>query len=315
MANPFVFLVGCPRSGTTLLARIMDAHPQIAIIGTVGKLIKWLEGRNGLTPEGFITPELPEKERIFRFMSSHELSGLGNQLLGSGQQVSLGISLSHILDRRAEELGKPFVGSKACSIGHKARSKVLQILTLHNLWPQAKFVHLIRDGRDVCLSAISWRKADSLAEGFTTWTEDSVTTAALWWEWQVRICRKDGNALMPKLYYEIRYEALVARPEAECKALCEFLGVPFDETMLQFHKHRERDDPNLDAKHAWRPITPGLRNWRNEMPQKDVERFEAVAGDLLDELGYPRGTQDLSSEAMKHAARFRDLFVADSFPQ
>src|SRR5258708_32048607 len=63
MANPYVFIVGCPRSGTTLLQRMADAHPQMAITHESQWfdkrwIVEWLDARRGLTPEGFVTPEL-----------------------------------------------------------------------------------------------------------------------------------------------------------------------------------------------------------------------------------------------------------------
>ena len=97
-------------------------------------------------------------------------------------------------------------------MGDKTPGYVRRIPTLHALWPEAKFVHIIRDGRDVCLSAINWRKADHALGRFSTWTEDPITTAAVWWEWHVRLGREDGGSLPPKLYHEVRYEALVSVP-------------------------------------------------------------------------------------------------------
>ena len=64
--------------------------------------------------------------------------------------------------------------------------------------------------------------------------------------------------------------------------------MPYADTMLEFHEGRTKTKPGLDAKRAWLPITSGLRDWRSEMPTEDLERFEAAAGDLLDELGYER---------------------------
>jgi hypothetical protein len=103
-------------------------------------------------------------------------------------------------------------------------------------------------------------------------------------DWQVRTCREGGNALGPDLYYEMRYESLVSKPAEECKKLCEFLGISYDEAMLCFNEGRERPKPGRSAKRAWLRVTPGLRDWRSGMSAEDVERFEAAAGDLLNEL-------------------------------
>jgi hypothetical protein len=216
--------------------------------------------------------------------------------------------VSLLLDRYGQSQGKPFVG-------YKVGSLVRDIPILHNLWSQAKFVQIIRDGRDVCLSAMNWRRAPGLAERFATWEQEPVTTAAIWWEWNVRLGREAGSALGPELYYEIRYEALVAQPEAESADLCSFLGVPHDGAMLRFHEGRQKDDPSLSAKHAWRPITRGLRDWRTEMAPEDVERFEAAAGSLLDELGYPRSVAQPAQKAVEHAARLRSMFEGRPLPE
>ena len=105
----------------------------------------------------------------------------------------------------------------------------------------------------------------------------------------MRTGREDGNALGPDLYYEVRYESLVSKPTEESEKLCEFLGIPYDEAMLRLHEGRERPKPGRSAKRAWLGVTPCLRDWSSKMSAEDVERFEAAAEDLLDELGYPRG--------------------------
>ncbi len=112
------------------------------------------------------------------------------------------------------------------------------------------------------------------------------------------------------LYYELSYEALIANPPEECAKLCKFLGVPYEDAMLHFRKRRERTEPGLDAKRAWQPVTSGLRDWRPQMPTGDVERFEAAAGDLLDELGYARAVPRPSPEALQHARKIRHSFRA-----
>ena len=85
--------------------------------------------------------------------------------------------------------------------------------------------------------------------------------------------------------------------------------------MLRFAEGKTRTDlPNArkTPKKAWLPITSGMRNWRTEMPVKDVERFEDAAGDLLEELGYERAVPNPSSEALELAARIRETFTRDA---
>jgi hypothetical protein len=170
-------------------------------------------------------------------------------------------------------------------------------------------VHLIRDGRDVALSVLDWKKKESTAGRFPTWEEDPVTTTALWWEWHVRLGREAGAHLGPGQYYELAYESLVDDPEGECDELCRFLDVPYDDAMIRFYEGRMRPKPGRRAKAAWLPVTRGLRTWEKEMRSDDLLRFEAATGDLLEELGYPLAAQPVSEAARDRAARFREAFA------
>jgi len=226
------------------------------------------------------------------------------RLMNSDEPVSYASFVSAIFDLYGQRKGKSLVGDKTASY-------MLNIPTLHGLWPQAKFVHIIRDGRDVCLSMVNWKKAHVAAGRLSTWTEDPLLTAALWWKHRVRLGREDGGALRPGLYYEIRYETLVSQPATECAALCDFLGLPYHDAMLKFYEGREKADPSLDAKKAWRPVTPALRDWRSQMTLDDVERFEAVAGDLLDELGYPCTVPNPPQEKLVNATGIHHAFTQE----
>jgi hypothetical protein len=127
----------------------------------------------------------------------------------------------------------------------------------------------------------------------------------LWWEWQVRLGREVGILLHDEFYHEMRYEDLVSDPASTCQSLCAFLGVPYDEAMLRCYEGHEQQEPGLDAKYAW----------RTQMPQADLIRFEAVAGELLDELDYSRGVSELSAESEHHAIRLREEFEGRPLPQ
>jgi hypothetical protein len=302
--NPHFFLVGSHRSGTTLLRRILEAHSQIAVAPETHWVPQFYKQRTGLAPDGAVTEglltQLVEHPKFHHLgVSPKEL----RRLLPPGERPAYADFVGRIFDRCGAARGKPLVGDKTPNY-------VRQVHVLHGLWPRARFVHLIRDGRDVCLSVVAWkRKAARMAELFPTWEEDRVTTAALCWERDVRRGREKGLPLGPVLYEEVRYEALVTRPADEARRLCSFLAVPYEEGMLEFHRGHVRTEPGLSAKEAWLPITPGLRDWRTQMPPEDVEHFEAAAGELLNELGYPRGRPSASAAARDRAARLRERFV------
>jgi hypothetical protein len=305
--NPFVFIVGCPRSGTTLLQRILDAHPEVAVCPETFWIPYYFKKQIGLTPDGLIAPDLIS--RLFDYYKFYRMKAGREELerlSASGGPMRYADFVTRVFDLYGEIRGKPLVGDKTPDY-------VRNLRTLHTLWPTAKFVHLIRDGRDVALSAINWkRKVAKLASLFRTWSEDAAVTAALWWEWHVRHGREAGQWLGPERYYEMRYEALVTDPARACAQLCGFLGLPFHETMLRFHEGRSQTDSDLDAKNAWRSITPGLRDWRSQMAADDIECFEVAVGGLLDELDYPCVMLPTRPEAFVRAARVRAAFAQDA---
>ena len=302
--DPYLFIVGCARSGTTLVRRIVDAHPEIAItpeMHWISHYVNFFKNQNRLvTPE--VVSELSRHKRFAQFEIPHEQF---EGLLGSGEALPYPAFLNRVFGLYGEIKNKPLVGNKTPAY-------VRRIPTLHALWPAAKFVHIIRDGRDVCMSIFNWKKGERIVGRYASWEEDPVSTTALWWERKVRKAREDGAALGPGLYHEMHYEALVEDPERECNRLCEFLGVPYDDAMIRFHEGRERVKPGRSAKSAWLRVTSGLRNWRTEMCTGDVERFEASAGDLLEELGYERAVPNPSSEALEQAARIREAFAREA---
>jgi hypothetical protein len=287
------------------LQRIVDAHPQIAITPEMHWITDYFRHGKWLGPEGRVTPEqvaaMMEHKRFRQFEFSRAQF---QELLVGGEPIPYVTFLNRLFALYARNKNKPIVGNKTPAY-------VRRIPTLHQLWPEARFVHLLRDGRDVCLSILNWNHADRTAGRYATWSEDPVATTALWWKRKVRLGLQGGRALPPGQYHEIRYEELLARPVAECTKLCAFIGVAYSDAMPRFHEGRTRSEPGLDAKQAWLPITPGLRDWRTQMPPEQVERFEAVAGDLLEELGYERGAVQPSAAVVNHAAGIRARFTQE----
>ena len=305
MSNPYVFIVGCPRSGTTLLQRMVNAHSDIAITPETHWIPRFTKKRWGVTRQGLVTPDLIAR------LSEHPgfvALNIGREelakLMGTGRPIAYSSFVSGIFDLYGQTRGKRLVGDK--TPGYVRRMK-----TLHALWPQARFIHVIRDGRDVFLS-MSSRPLEQLKPGvFDSWLEHPVPTAALWWELNVRPGREAGNALGPELYYEVRYESLVADPGEECAKLCSFLGVQYDDSMLRFHEGRMGNKAEPGGKPAWQPITSGLRDWKSQMPAADLEEFEAAAGELLEELRYPLAAPHPRSECQETASRIRHRLARD----
>jgi len=260
--NPYTFLVGAARSGTTLLKRIVDTHPQIAITPESHWISRYV--KEGLVPEGRVTPDIIDRLLDDRFFKQLDVGRDELEMIASGPGVEYVAFVRGIFDLYARRRNRPLAGDKTPSY-------VRSIQTLHELFPDVRFVHIIRDGRDVAMSVLDWPKGPRVVGRFATWSDDPVTTCALWWEWSVRRGREAGKALPPRLYHELRYEELVSKPEDVCATLCQFLDLPYDQGMLRFHVGRTKLKPGLNAKRAWLPVTPGLRNWAQQMRPEDAE--------------------------------------------
>jgi hypothetical protein len=304
--NPHFFIVGCTRSGTTLTQRIMDAHPDVAVANESHWIIRPFRKQPRLPIDVAPTPDLLSLVTSQRKFRNIKVSPVEVQrLLDEEEPRTYRDLVSRMFDLHAEKKGKTIAGDKTPSF-------VRSLALLHALWPYTKFVHLIRDGRDVALSTLDWKKSETfIGPRFRGWREDPLMITALRWEWSVRLGRETGRLLGPGLYHEVRYEDLVNDTDRTLKEVCDFVGVEVDDAMLRFHEGKTRSDPTLSSKRAWLPVTPGLRDWTTQMPVHDVERFEAVAGDLLGELGYRRGHVKPSPTIQARAAHFRESFSAD----
>ncbi len=163
--------------------------------------------------------------------------------------------------------------------GDKTPAYVIDIPLLARLFPSARVVHLIRDGRDVSKSLV---ESDMFP--------DRMVKAAEYWNVLVRKGREFGAALPPGRYLETRYEALVAEPERELRRVCGFLDLSFRPEMLAAHERageRIGEDPRKLHTSVYLPPTGGLRSWDRDMDPRDVALVEAIAERTLQELGYP----------------------------
>jgi hypothetical protein len=278
MTDPFPCVVARGRSGTTLMRAILNAHPDLAIPGESTLITKFGPHRSRYeSPRGFDVHQLAEDlivDDAFRRWG-FGAADVRSALIAAAPR-SFADAVRAMYGSYAAREGKPRYGDKAAN-------HVLHMDQIAKLLPESRFVHLIRDGRDVTLSFLE-------AEFGTT----SLGEAAAEWERFVRTGRASGRTLGPQRYLEVRYERLVSEPEAAVREVCTFLDLPFDSAMLRYHEHAEPLMANLafgaEHRNLSRPPTKGLRDWRVEMDKDDVARFESIAGDLLEELGYDRVT-------------------------
>ena len=167
--------------------------------------------------------------------------------------------------------------------GDKTPGYLLSMDLVGGLLPEARFVHLIRDGRNVAMSLVALDKA---------WAPNDLGRAALRWRRRVEKGRELGHALGPQRYREIRYEDLIENPEAILRDLCTYVEIPFDDAMVHAY---QRPAPTAGAspgqRHSRLAPIKGLRDWSRDMPSKDLVLVEAVAGAALESLGLRTGRQ------------------------
>lgn len=270
----FPFLVGCPRSGTTLLRAMLDSHSQMAVPGESHFIPTLVAARDRYDADGRL-----DVERFVTDLSAHprferwelSTSDVRAALLRRPPLV-LADAVRRLYGLYAAARGKP-------RFADKTPDYVLQVPLLAAEFADAVFVHIIRDGRDVALSLVD-----------VDWGVPTIGAAAEMWSSYVAAGRRTGRALGAERYVEVRYEDLVAHPERELRTLCSFLELRYEDRMLAYH---ERADlvrrPVLSPTSHQRlslPPTTRMRDWRTELAPADVATFASLAGDLLDDLGY-----------------------------
>lgn len=262
-----IFLVGCPRSGTTLLRALLTTHPRIAIPPET-HFIPQLIARFGT---GSMHP--PVRDQALAFLRRHPRFPHGlvswNDL--RAQVVARGSITAAVLLHTFYALYAQREGGKS-RWGDKTPSYVLHIPLLAQLFPQAQFLHIIRDGRDIALS---------ISEKL--WGGGSAVYAAALWQAYVTQARITGSRLPRTQYQEVRYEDLVATPRAVLQDLCAFLGEEFDERMLDFRQQRIPElRPDLLA-----PVgSQHVGVWREGVTVPIQQDLEYSIGPFLRDLGY-----------------------------
>jgi hypothetical protein len=256
---------------------MLDRHPMLAIPPETVGLIPDLYGRRLRYGE---QGRVDDMHRFLRDLSSHPgFRRWGISIEAVAEHVVRGQQLAEAIAAAYETYA---IAHRKVTWADKTPRYLEYLALLGDLFPNARFVHLIRDGRDVALSELDRKRLHRRA-----------ASAGILWARKTSLARATGQSLGRDRYIELRYESLVSTPEAELRRLCEFLGLPFSESMLEH-------DPSVIsreltrmpvAERAWHqrltlPPTPGLRDWRTEMSLREVAEFEAVAGRALVDAGY-----------------------------
>ena len=291
-----IFVVGVHRSGTTLLRYMLNSHPRI-YIPPESDFIPRFFGRD---PLGEMSKERAAQvlETIF---SEYRLV---KEWQGAPPQAE------RFLDQLPTRTPAEFLDTlyrlyaqqnDAVRWGDKTPIYASYIDLIHQIFPQAQFVHIIRDGRDAALSMLDkWGQRDFHIDMYF---------AARNWVRRIRKAQASGARLGPRLYYELRYEGLVENPERELVALCSFLDEAYLPAMTQSHRMAREQIPagGFHAPVRQPPNTSRVGRWRREMSWADRRLFQRAASALLVQLGYP--VDDLGRMSPREQARYAALAV------
>jgi Sulfotransferase family len=285
MMSPPLFVLGVSRSGTTMLRVILDRSPGIAIPDETFFIPQLAHRHPGVVDPAAFVDDLRRLPRLAAWeIPAEELAAR----LRPGMTV--GPALDAVFSAYAAKHGKP-------RWGEKTPMYMRHLGLIDRLFPDAQYVHLIRDGRDAALAFLE------MPAGVVTrtWAHPrSPAGFACEWRTEVVRARELGRRVGPSRYLEVRYEDLVAETDAVVRGVCRFADLPFDPEMLDY---AGAVDVSAKPHHQrlLQPPTRGVRDWRRQMNRADALAFEAIAGDLLAELGFEL-LDDASSRPRKRAA-------------
>ena len=269
-----IFIFGCPRSGTSLLSRIIDFHPQITIpfeSHLYNTFYPWLEYYGDLNVP-------TNRQRLVKDILSTEVLKSWEPRLNK-QQILAGIErndfhgiVESVMSGWTKVQGKQ-------RWGEKTPQHVFYWREILQAFPDMQVIHIVRDGRDV---ALSWKKARfgpkhiyHLAKRWVCYTD------------KVEELKANLNA---DAFLEVKYEDLLSNSELVTKDICNFLGEDFTPQMLDFHtKGKSYPTDKINQKNLSRPLmVNNIGKWRKQMSDRQLRIFEAVAGETLEHYGYKR---------------------------
>jgi hypothetical protein len=274
VAAPPVFIVGSQRSGTTLLRLLLNAHSRVAIPeeGTFWMpLIRshWRHPTRSISRQKVMT--------YLRYITKNpqfELWGMNptvviRRISNIAQDISLCELMAEFYNEYARREGKEIWGEKSPSFFRK-------IIEIQRIFPEAKFIHIVRDGRDVYLSWKNNRPGRS-----------NIPVAALEWKHKVEKIENSFKNLDQKQHLTIRYEDLVNSKTEVLKKVCSFLNISFEETMLDFWKRSNHYIGSHHSELIFKPISKrSLYKWEKMFSTFQSKAFELLAGGALKRHNY-----------------------------
>lgn len=289
MAPPF-FIVGNDRSGTTMLRIILDRGPDAAI-PPESMFLTDVEVPADEESSGAAWQALAEEVWRHPKVRLWDLPGEPPHVPPDLEPADAArFVLGAPFEAYARKHGKPRWGDKTPHYVH-------HIDQLLEIWPDARFVILVRDGRDV---ALSLRRMP--------FGPNNAWAAAQWWARGIRAGAAAARA-HPEAVMTVCYEDLVHDPATHVAAVCEFLGLSFEPDMLDL-EHADRSRIVADQKSWFPTLFDGINEravarWQQEMSPRDQAVFASLAHDELAELGYLVPTRPVAPPTPRRADLYR----------
>ncbi|HKU70252.1 MAG TPA: sulfotransferase [Burkholderiales bacterium] len=271
--KPF-FVVSAPRSGSTLLRLMLDAHPRLAVPPP-----GWLFDM--VYPYLFSYGDLREPANLLALAEDILATPTVGKWPGKPTAQAL-----------VEAAGAPTFADVYAALhrlyakaagksrwGEKTPRNGFWMDEIRALFPDVQFIHIVRDGRDQAIDI-----SDSMLLPY------SVYTGASLWQRYVNAIRESASRLPAGAYCEIRYEDLCGNTEATVRKICTFLDEPFDAGMLSPHETRSAKSWSghpLHAKTAQPISTRFCEMYKTRLPKGDVAVLDSLIGDTLKTFGYP----------------------------
>jgi LPS sulfotransferase NodH len=312
---PAFFVVGMAKSGTTWLMKTLDAHPEVLCKGE-GRFF----GRDYRREVLAKTETRQQPSSLYNALAESEYLRLWLERsiwtrdgdTDAQMDAIVRLATEHFLAEQLRQSGKKIVGDKTPLLGSDF------VKEIHAIYPEARVIHIVRDGRDQAVSFIhqqgnraergrshrlspeelarseAYRRNElSEAEG-GMFAERTLRKAAEIWADRVGHAVEDGPALFGDRYAQVRYEDLLERPDEEVARLFRFLGVDAGEKVVgravgaaSFEKlSKGRKPGEEDPTSFYRKGVAG--DWKNLFREQDKKIYKEEAGELLVRLGYER---------------------------
>jgi hypothetical protein len=258
-----------PRSGTKLLREILNNHSLIAIPDNESHCIPFFYDK--INKYGSLSSVINFERFYEDFSETIFFKRLIQKINFIDKESWYNSITDHTYSGVIEAFYQSYTRRKNKTIwGDKTPSYLLHLPLLKSLFPESKFIHIIRDVRDYCLSIHkAWKK--------------NIYRAAQRWHDSIIKCRKDAKEIDHFDYYEIQYENLIDRPEETAISICDFLSISYEENMIK----PKRPIENIgDAKEFVGILERNYGKWENEIKSISIKKIERMCGSLLMELGY-----------------------------